>query len=407
MGFFDRFLNRAPQAPLPTLAALLEARGLSGDLPGLEPLVPAFEAHRDAPGRESWVDALADLHRRGLPLPPPWLEAQEHLLPELVPTWRADREGRWQRLFIEGLCQRIRFQDEAVPAAWIRLWDQAEEDVLDLALENLRHRSDGAFERLPSGIYRSPWRDGLDAARLLLPGVWDGLFKDQHPFLAIPTPGALFAAPQILLPKLMEAVGKTLSEGAPLLQAAVLERVDHRLMTARIQEPHPMSGPQKEFKQLDLMEALRAQERDLDPATGRLAGLGLLKTQQGKSLVVATWAAGAPVLLPDSDLVAFAGPAGEPLGIYWRQTLPRLSEFRGEAVEIWGPRLVRYEGFPSAEQLARLECFASAEQMKAMQAQGQGRPAPRPPAAAGGAQATASPLPRHLQGAGLGMQDPD
>lgn len=407
MGFFDRFLNRAPQGPLPDLATLLEARGVPAGLPGLEALMPAFEAHRDAEGRESWAEAVAVIHRAGLPLPPPWEEVQDRLFPELVPAWQAEREGRWHRLFIEGLFQRIRLGDMAVPAAWMRLWDQTESEVHDLALENLRHRSEGAFERLPSGIYRSPWRDGHDAARLLLPEVWDGLFKDQHPFLAIPTPGILLAAPQVLLPKLMEAVGKVLSEGAPLLQAAVLERIGERLVAARIQEPHPMSGPQREFKQLDQLEAIRTQERDLDPALGRPAPVGLLKTQQGKSLTVATWTAGAPALLPEADLVAFASAEGEPLGIYWRQSLPRIPEIRGELVEIWGPRRVRHEGFPDAAQLARLECFATAEQMKVMQTQG-GRPQPRPSVPAAGAAAHAAPaLPRHLQDAGLGVQDRD
>ena len=417
MGFLDRFLNRAPQAPLPALAELLEARGVPADLPGLEPLVPTFEAHRQAAERATWADALAELHQRGLPLPTPWEEAQEHLLPELVPLWRADREGRWQRLFIEGLCQRLRVGDEIVPTAWIRLWDLSENDVAEVALDNLRRRSAGAFERLPSGIYRSPWRDGHDAARLLLPQVWEGLFRDQHPFMAIPTAGALLAAPQILLPKLMDAVNQTLAEGAPLLQAAVLEQVDLKLMTARIQEPHPMSGPQKEFKQLDLLEALRAQEQALDPALGRMGAVGLLKTQQGKSLVVATWRAGAPVLLPDSDLIAFQTESGAPLGIFWRQTLPRINELRPEPVELWGPRLVRFQGFPAAEQLARLECLVTADQVKAMQGQGQGQgqgrpPASRPPAAGAAPSMTVSPgasapLPQHLRGAGLGVQDSD
>jgi len=409
MGLFDRFLNRAPQGPLPTLADLLEARGVPAALPGLEALMPAFEAHRDIAGRESWAEAVAATHRAGLPLPPPWEEVQDRLFPELVPAWRAEREGRWHRLFIEGLFQRVRLEDMAVPAAWMRLWDQSEAEVHDLALDNLRHRTEGAFERLPSGIYRGPWHDGHDAARLLLPEVWDALFKDQHPFLAVPTPGLLLAAPQVLLPKLMEAVGKALSEGAPLLQAAVLERIGEHLVAARIQEPHPMSGPQREFKQLDQLEAIRTQERDLDPALGRPAPVGLLKTQQGKSLTVATWTAGAPVLLPEADLVAFTSAEGEPLGIYWRQSLPRISEVRGELVTIWGPRRVRHEGFPDAEQLARLECFATAEQMKAMQTQG-GRPQPKAQAAPGGGGFNTQPvpaLPRHLQGAGLGMQDGD
>jgi hypothetical protein len=411
MGFFDRFLSRADEAPLPGLEALLEARGLPLDLPGLAELAPGFEAHRKAEEREAWVDAVAVLHGQGLPLPTPWIDAQDHLLPELVPAWRAEREGRWNRSFIDGLSQRIRVGDLVMPAAWLTLWDQSADEVLDLALDHLRHRSEGAFERLPSGVYCSPWRDGLDAARLLLPELWHGLFKDQHPFLAIPAANVLLAAPQILLPRLMDEVGRVMKAGGVPLQLALLERIDDKLMTARLQDPHPMSSPQKELKHLDLIEALRNQEQDLDPALGRPAVMTMVKNGQGKPLTMATWIAGAPVLLPEADVIAFIGENGEPLGIFSRQTLPRIHELKGEEVAAWGPRRVRYAGFPTAEQLARLERFATPEQMKALQAPPAARPAP--PAhrsEPGGGQFStqgAPSLPRHLQGAGLGVQDKD
>ncbi|WP_243294658.1 hypothetical protein [Geothrix mesophila] len=422
MGFFDRFRSRADEAPLPSLATLLETRGLPASLPGLEALVPTFEAHRRAEEREAWADAVAETHRLGLPLPEPWIDAQDHLLPELVPTWRAEREGRWSHAFIDGLTARIRVAEVVMPAAWLRIWDQPAEDVLDLALDHLRHRSEGAFVRLPSGIYQAPWHDGADAARLLLPEVWHGLFKDQHPFLAIPTADTLLAAPQILLPKLMEEVGRALQAkgqagsqtGAQPLQLAVLERIGDKLVTARLQEPHPMSAPQRELKNMDFLEALRNQEKDLDPGLGRPAPVLLLKTGQGKPLTMATWTDGAPTLLPEADLIGFAGPDGEPLGIYWRQSLPRMHEVRGTAVDIWGPRRVRYEGFPTAEQIARLEPFATAEQMKSLQAQPGVQPGSRPsapkavaPAGAPFSAQGAAPLPKHLRGAGLGVQDKD
>ena len=128
---------------------------------------------------------------------------------------------------------------------------------------------------------------------------------------------------------------------------------------------------QRELKHLDLIEALRHQEQDLDPALGRPALVAMLKTNQGKPVTVASWLAGAPVLLPETDLIGFSSADGEPLGIFTRQSLPRIQELRGEAVAIWGPRRVRYEGFPTAEQLGRLERFATAEQMKSIQAPGQ------------------------------------
>ena len=223
MGFFDRFLSRADEAPLPGLTALMEARGLPADLPGLAALIPAFEAHRKASEREAWVEALVELQAQGLPLPEPWIEAQDQLLPELVPAWLAEREGRWSRGYIDGLSQRIRLGEMALPAPWLILWDQPADEVLELALDHLRQRSEGGFERLPSGAYRSPWRDGLDAARLLLPEVWQGLFKDQHPFLAIPATDTLLAVPQILLPKLMDEVRRSIQSGANPLQLAVID----------------------------------------------------------------------------------------------------------------------------------------------------------------------------------------
>ncbi len=411
MGFCDLFRSRAEEAPLPGLAALLEARGLPAELPGLAALAPGFEAHRKAEEREIWADAVAELHAAGLPLPEPWIEAQDHILPELVPAWQAEREGRWSRGFIDGLSQRIRVGGTVMPAAWLVLWDQPADDVLDLALDHLRNRSEGGFERLPSGVYRSPWRDGLDAARLLLPEVWQGLFKDQHPFLAIPAADTLLAAPQILLPKLVDEVGRSLQSGARPLQLAVIERIHDKLMTARLQDPHPMSAPQRELKHMDFLQALRQQEQDLDPSLGRPAAVSMVKTSQGKPLTVALWSDCAPALLPEADLIAFAAEGGEPLGIFTRQTLPRIHELRGEPVDIWGPRRIRYEGFPTAEQLSRLEQFATAEQMRSLQAPAGNRAAaPRPGSAPAGAPISAqgaAPLPRHLQGAGLGVQESD
>jgi hypothetical protein len=180
-------------------------------------------------------------------------------------------------------------------------------------------------------------------------------------------------------------------------------------MTARLQDPHPMSAPQRELKHMDLIEALRQQEQDLDPDLGLPAPVSMVKTSQGKPLTLALWTEGAPVLLPEVDLIAFSARNGEPLGVFARQTLPRINELRGEAVAIWGPRRVRYDGFPTSDQLSRLERFATAEQMKALQAPGgDRRVAPRPGSGALPFNVQgAAPLPRHLQSAGLGVQDAD
>ena len=398
MGFLDKLLKRGPAAPLPSLESLMEGRGLPFTPEQLAPHMEAFEHLREAAQREAWVEALAALAAKKLPLPSDWDTAQEDILPELVPAWVPERDGGFSRLCIEGLRMRLRVHGRVVQPADLTLWDITEDTAQDHALENLKRRSAGAtFERLPSGIYRGGWKDGLDAARLLLPELWKDLLKDQRPFMAVPHGGCLLIAPQVLLPKLVEAVTQELGKG-PLIQAALFERVDDQWLPARMQEPHPIAFPQKELKAMDLIQALRAQAMDLDPALGAPAVLGTLRTQDGRPLTVATWTAGGPCLLPtECDLIAFSTADGAPVGIYWRQTLPRLAELKGEPIAIWGPRRVRYERFPTGEEREHLERFADAQQMLAMLRGQSGRPAPKPAP-------DPNAIPAHLQGQ-LGVQD--
>lgn len=400
MGFLDKFLKRGPAAPLPGLDTLLEGKGLPFSAEDLAPHLEAFEHLEDAAHREAWAVALATLAAKGLPLPAAWDEAQEEILPELVPAWVPERDGGFNRLCIEGLRLRLRAGGRAVQPADLTLWDISDDTAVEQALENLKRRSaNKTFERLPSGIYRGPWRDGLDAARLLLPDLWKDLFKDQRPFMAIPNAGCLLFAPQVLLPKLVEAISQELGKG-PLLQAALFERVGDQWLPARMQEPHPIAFPQKELKALDLTRVLQVQSQDLDPALGQPAALGTLRTQDGRPLTVATWTAGGPCLLPsDCDLIGFVTADGAPLGLYWRQSLPRLAELKGEPVAIWGPRRLRFERFPTGEEREQLERFADAKQMLDLLKGQTGKSAPKPAP-------DPNAIPAHLQGQ-LGVQGED
>lgn len=415
MSFFSRFFSRTEAVPLPSLDELLAARDVPLDLPGMDAIRVEF-AHLEAHEREIWAEALATLHAGRLPLPEPWLEAQHELLPELVPAWQAEREGRLFVPFIQGLSQRVLCRTEVVPEPWLALWEQDEASLLERALEHLRAASlDKPFQKRPDGLYQSAFGDGNDAARLLLPEVWEGLFPGQNLFLAAPRRDLLLVAPQVLLPKLVDAIGKALDEAGPdrpRLMATILQGVDGKLLPASLQDPHPIAQPQRELRQSDLVEAYKAQEADLDPEQGQLGPMGLLRTQQGRSLTFTVWAAGAPVLLPEADVVGFVDGKGRPLGLYFRQTLPRIHELRGVAVEIWGPRRVRYEGFPTAEQLERLEAFANSEQMGQIfkGPLGPARPSVSRPQAGNAQKApstfsSSSPVPDHLRGQSLGVQD--
>ncbi len=409
MGFLTKFFNRPSAAPLPGLEALFQEREIPLDLPGLEPFLYGFE-HMGLDERIRWADAIAELHRTGQAMPPEWVDAQYEIRPELVPAWKAEREGRFYRPAMDGLSERIRLGDQAIPAPWIVLWDVHESEVMERALELLQEDSKGhPFERLPSGIYRATYPDGNCTARLLLPELWKNLFPGQNLFLAVPRTGGLLVAPQVLLPKLVEAIQQALA--APCEDrglAVIFTYVDGKLLPANLQDPHPIAQPQRELRQMDLMEAYRVQDGDLDPELGAPCPVTLLRTNQGRTVTMALWAEGRPALLPDCDTVGFVSKDGRPLGVYFRQTLPRIPELHGTTVEVWGPRRVRYEGFPTAEQLDRLEVFASPEAMAQIFKAPATAPRPKPTVAAPPpVSSTASPVPAHLRGQTLGVQAED
>ena len=415
MAFFSRFFASPERKPLPTLEEILGSRGIPMDLPGLDPFLEEFP-HLSADERIHWGDAILELQKHGWPLPPVWLDAQYDLSPRLVPSWLAERDGFFSRPHLEGLSVRMVVAGQTMPAAWLALWGVTWEDVFERSLDQLRERSLGKpFHRLPAGIYRGEFGDGQNASRMLLPELWSGLFPGQNTFVALPNEDELLIAPQVLLPQLVEAIAKSLAGPAPRIMATIYQQVESKFLPANLQDPHPIAQPQRELRQSDLVEAYRAQDAVLPVELGRPAELGLIKTQQGRSVNYCTWVEGGPVLLPDTDLVGFVAASGRPLGIYFRQTLLRIPEIHGTGVDIWGPRRMRYETFPTAAQLERLECFATGEQMAEMfkdpnrsAAPGAGH-ALRPDRASSGARSaqTASPVPAHLRGLSLGVQSDD
>jgi|GEM_PF-384409 len=418
MPFFSRFFTGSKEQKLPSLAELLEVRGLQPEIPGLDDaFIQGFDTLK-ARERESAADAIASLFKQGLPLPPPWHDAQHELLPQIVPTWQGERDPYYYRPCFDNLCKRILFAGEPVPPEWFKIWDISEDDVMDLAMEHLEEvTKEKSFVRLSSGIYCSNFSDGLDASRILLPMCWNQLFLGQNTFVAIPKQNTLLVSPQVLLPKLAEAIGAAINDtSSDILVVTMYQWVDNKLMPASLQDPHPMIQPQREFRQMDLMAAYNAQAAELAKMQiGEPCPLGVIRTQQGRTLTMTSWMEGKPALVPDSDVIGFISSTGRPLGLYWRQTLPRLQRIQGTPVEIWGPRRLRFEEFPSADELEELECLASADvhaQIISPGAAQQGRPAQGRPQseqsqAASASVSSNSPVPAHLRGLSLGSQNDD
>ena len=370
------------------------------------------------PEREVAADAIASLYRQGLPMPPPWSEVQFELLPQIVPTWQGERDSYYYRPCFDKLSKRLLACGKPVPQEWLALWDIAEDEAMDIAIDHLEELTkDKPFVRLPTGIYRSDFGDGMDSSRILLPNYWSQLFPGQNTFVAIPKGDTLLVAPQILLPKLAEAIGAAINDaGQDLLVVTMYQWVDSKLMPASLQEPHPMIQPQREFRQIDAIAAYNAQIEALKKMQiGEPCPLSIIKTQQGRTLTMTTWAEGKPAMVPDSDLIAFLTKKGQPLGLYWRQTLPRLHRIKGANVEIWGPRRMLFDQFPTADELDQLECFAEASvhaQLMGHKGPKQGHPAQNRPQtqqnqAASASISSNSPVPAHLRGLSLGIQNED
>jgi hypothetical protein len=422
MSIFARFFSGPKEECLPTLAELLGARGVPADTLGLnDEFLADFESFKAAE-RETVANAISSLCRKDLPLPPAWREAQYELLPQIVPTWMGQRDPYFFHPCFDNLCKRILAYGKPVPTEWLTIWDISEDEAATLAIEHLEEKTkEKPYVRLANGIYRSDFGDGLDASRILLPNYWSQLFPNQNTFIAIPKQDTMLVAPQILLPKLVEAIGESLkADGGELLVATMYQWVGNKLMPASLQDPHPMIQPQREFRQMDSLAAYSAQTAGLAKMDiGEPCHLGMVQTKQGRTLTVATWADGKPALVPDSDLVGFISSKGKSLGLYWRQTLPRIQRRKGEQVDIWGPRRMLFTAFPSNEELGELECFASAEVHAQIVGQdatqrhqapsgavgkSQGR---QSEAASSAAMSNNSPVPAHLRGLSLGIQDDD
>ena len=171
-----------------------------------------------------------------------------------------------------------------------------------------------------------------------------------------------------------------------------------------------MIQPQREFRQMDTVAAYNAQTEPLAKMQiGEPCSLGLIKTQQGRTLTLTTWIEGRPAIIPDSDLLAFMSAKGRPLGLYWRQTIPRLNRIKGVHVDIWGPRRLLFSEFPNAEEMEQLECFAPSDVHAQLLDPKATRQQNRPPQsqqnhAASASASSNSPVPAHLRGLSLGVQ---
>jgi hypothetical protein len=107
-------------------------------------------------------------------------------------------------------------------------WGVTFDDAFDVALANLRHRSDKAFVALAPGLYCSDWADTCDTSRVLLPDVVSALPVRGPPVVMVPNRNVILvsgAEDEEALRGMVRSARKVLSDPRPLSADALLLEV--------------------------------------------------------------------------------------------------------------------------------------------------------------------------------------
>jgi hypothetical protein len=252
----------------------------------------------------------------------------------------------------------------AVTGAQLRASGLEPEAALALALDNLKPRSASAFEALKPGLFVSCWRDGHDAARLLLPGLITALPVKGDPIAMVPTRDTLLVAgadDRDALTALADAAADALSTTDRPLSAQALRLRDGKWTD--------FAGDGEEFAPFDdlmrgqwtrdyaeqkqLLDQLHAQSGD-DILVASYAPMQNRNT--GKPFCMTFWVDGFVNLLPRADSVVLKS-AAEVIVVPWRAATAVID--RRLAPTDHYPLRYRADTSPDAAELAQLRAVAT------------------------------------------------
>jgi hypothetical protein len=237
-------------------------------------------------------------------------------------------------------------------------------EALELALANLRRRSEPKFSERGAGVFVSGWGDGQDASRLLLPDLFAALPVKGDPVAMAPTAGTLLvtgADDNDGLRAMAAAAAATLSTTEQPLSAHALRLRDGKWTDFA---PDPA-----EFAALDDLRRGQAM-REYAEQQGLLHQL---MTQRGDDVLIANctpmqdrrtgrpfcmtfWVDGFASLLPRVDVLAFKN-AAELMLVPWDAAASILGG-RMTATDHY-PIRYRVEAFPSDAERERLRAAAT------------------------------------------------
>lgn len=275
------------------------------------------------------------------------------------------------------LPHRVLNDDLAVHLAWelptsmmelgpdrLEAWGVSFEAAYSQAKANLKARSTRPFDMPAPGLYVSPYHDGLDATRMVLPELFEALEVKGRPVVLAPTHDILFVTGD------EDAEG--LTQAAAWAEEALLEPRAHSAVAFRLEagawkpwmpeKGHPAWGKLKLLALQTLASAYARQKEVLEAlleANGHELFVGTMRAFRGPSgdiFTASAWTEGVEALLPRTDRIDFVrlGPTGSATGgQVWSTSFEVALETVGELMEASGdlPERYRVRGFPTPEQL--------------------------------------------------------
>ncbi len=246
-------------------------------------------------------------------------------------------------------------------------WELSFDELFERARENLKAISEVPFEEAAPGVFVSPFRDTLDATRMLLPELFAKLNVKGRPIAVAPTHDAVFITGED------DAGG--LEQLAVWTEEALLEPRAHSAITFRLVDGKwetwlPPKGHRAyaKLKLLALQTIASAYSRQKEVLEALLesngheilvATLRAFRSPGGDVFTACAWQDGLEALLPQTDRIDFVrpGPGNTPSSArVWsttfevaRRTLGELMQPSGDVPERW-----RVHGFPTDAQLEQM-----------------------------------------------------
>ncbi len=255
---------------------------------------------------------------------------------------------------------------QTVGPADLQRWGVSFEDAMKPAMENLRRRSNPELIPCGNGLYRSPWQDSHDPARLLLPEVIRRVRVNGDPVAAVPNGGTLLVTGsnnQRGLEQMAREIGNALQKPRAMSGMA-LRWKDGRWSTFLPPADSPAFAPMKRAALISLAQDYAGQQgilRQVFEARQQetwVATFNLIEHPERGFLSYAVWTYGCKeMLLPWADEVCFVqvDAAGQStvLGrVPWEQVKTTVPDLIEETDHYPDRFLVR--GFPNTAPLAAM-----------------------------------------------------